>query len=68
MLKSDDTYLYVDEELAAYVPDVAQLSPLPLQRVEEAELHHRSLLPVSKVKRTVWAGVPSVTLQKYSVS
>lgn len=68
MLKSDDKYLYVDEELALYVPDVAQLSPLPVQRLEELVLVHRSLLPVSKVKRTVWAGVPSVTLAKYSLS
>jgi hypothetical protein len=68
MLKSDETNLYVDEELASYVPDMPQRSPLLLQRREPAALHHKSLLPVSRVNRNFCGGDPSVMLQKYSVS
>lgn len=38
------------------------------QSVEFAALHHKSLLPVSRINRKLCPGVPTVRLQKYSVS
>ena len=58
----------MDDEFAEYVPAKAHGDPLLLHNTDEGVLTQRSLLPVSKCKRRLWAGVPNVALAKYNVS
>ena len=53
MLKSLFIYLYVEDELAEYVPDEPHGRPRDLHSRESGVLSHRSLLPVSRCSRTV---------------
>lgn len=68
MLKSLLRYWYVDDELALYVPDAWQGSPVSLHSRLSSTLTQRSLLPVSMWSCRSCAGVPRVTFIKYSVS
>jgi hypothetical protein len=49
------------------VPDSEHGLPLDLHIAEEGVLTQRSLLPVSKCRRSFCAGVPRVALTKYNV-
>lgn len=64
MLKSDETWVKVEEWPGSNEPDVLQWSGVEAHNLESAALHHKSLLPVSRTRSSGCPGVPRVTLQK----
>lgn len=64
MLNCDETTEKVDDSSASNAPVTLQLLGGVEHMAESADLHHRSLLPVSMTRDSCWPGVPIVTLQK----